>query len=105
MHQRARRADIVADAAYAIITQPKERFSYPSAVMRGLSSEDVCVGCRGVFAIDEVVLQAQGIKDFRRYAFDGVGRDLEVDLFVDDTQPYSIPPMTRVLAVDVSSKL
>lgn len=79
LHQRSRSAAIVADAAYAIMCQPSD----------GPMS--------GIFAIDEVVLRAQGIHDLTQYAVISRDLDLAVDLFVDEKKTYNVPPMVKVL--------
>lgn len=62
LYQRARRPDIVADAAHEILTRP---------------SRD----CTGQFFIDEEVLAAAGVVDFASYAID-LSAELQPDLFV-----------------------
>jgi citronellol/citronellal dehydrogenase len=60
--QRSRKPEIMADAAYAILTKPSRE-------------------CTGNFFIDEDVLRAAGVNDFSRYA---AGADVELlpDLFI-----------------------
>ena len=71
--RNARRPEIVADAAYVMLCQPAKEFT-------------------GVFAIDEMVLRGQGIKDFSHYLGDGVKEeDLMMDLFVDMTYTHPLP--------------
>lgn len=60
---RARTAEIMADAAYWILTQDSRRLS-------------------GNSFLDEDLLRAAGVTDFIRYAVDA-GADLELDYFVD----------------------
>jgi citronellol/citronellal dehydrogenase len=60
--QRSRRPDIVADAAYAILSRPSKE-------------------CSGNFFIDEEVLQQEGITDFEKYAMTP-GGELQKDLFI-----------------------
>jgi citronellol/citronellal dehydrogenase len=60
--RRARRPEIVADAAHAILTKPSRDFT-------------------GNFCIDEDVLRAAGVTDFSRYA-DVPDRELIEDLFL-----------------------
>ena len=62
---RSRRPEIVADAAYAILTRP---------------SRD----CTGNFFIDEQVLIAEGVTDFDQYAVTP-GAHLMPDFFLDDS--------------------
>jgi len=62
--RHGRTADIVADAAYAILTRPSRE-------------------CTGNFFIDEEVLRAEGLRDFERYAVVH-GEPLMRDLFVDE---------------------
>ena len=59
----SRTADIMADAAYAILTKPSH-------------------SCTGNFFIDEAVLRAEGVTDFGRYAVTP-GGPLMTDLFLD----------------------
>jgi len=49
--RRSRKPDIMADAAHAILTRPSREFS-------------------GNFCVDDEVLEAEGIRDLRRYAVD-----------------------------------
>jgi citronellol/citronellal dehydrogenase len=60
---RCRNAEIVADAAHAILVSPSRRH-------------------RGQFLIDEEVLRAEGVRDFTRYAVDPAREPLP-DLFLD----------------------
>jgi len=60
---RARRPEIVADAAHAILV------SDPAT-------------CTGNCFIDEAVLEGEGITDFRRYLYTGNEEDLALDLFL-----------------------
>ena len=62
--KHGRTADIVADAAYAIVTRPSRQST-------------------GNFFIDEDVLRAEGVQDFDRYAVKP-GEPLMRDLFVDE---------------------
>jgi len=62
--KHGRTADIVADAAYAIVTRPSRQST-------------------GNFFIDEDVLRAEGVQDFDRYAVKQ-GEPLMRDLFVDE---------------------
>jgi citronellol/citronellal dehydrogenase len=62
--QHGRTAEIVADAAHAIVTRPARQ-------------------CTGNFFIDEDVLRAEGVHDFERYAVKP-GEALMRDLFVDE---------------------
>lgn len=61
--QRSRKPEIVADAAFAIVSKP--------------SGE-----CTGNFFIDEEVLQQEGTTDFLQYAVNG-DNELQNDLFID----------------------
>lgn len=61
---------IMADAAYAILTRPRQ-------------------GCTGNFFIDEEVLRAEGIADFS--AYDPPGGVLAADLFVPDAVLARLP--------------
>ncbi|RYF48500.1 MAG: NAD(P)-dependent oxidoreductase [Cytophagaceae bacterium] len=60
--QRSRKPDIVADAAFAILSKPSRE-------------------CTGNFFIDEDVLRAAGVTDFEAYAVNP-GGELQNDLFV-----------------------
>ncbi|RYY38209.1 MAG: NAD(P)-dependent oxidoreductase [Chitinophagaceae bacterium] len=60
--QRSRNPDIVADAAFAILSRPSKE-------------------CTGNFFIDEDVLRAEGVTDFGQYAVTP-GGELQNDLFV-----------------------
>ena len=62
--KHGRTVDIVADAAYAIVTRPSRQST-------------------GNFFIDEDVLRAEGVQDFDRYAVKQ-GEPLMRDLFVDE---------------------
>ena len=62
--RHGRTVDIVADAAYAIVTRPSRQST-------------------GNFFIDEDVLRAEGVQDFDRYAVKQ-GEPLMRDLFVDE---------------------
>jgi len=59
-----RKPEIMADAAYVIVTQPAREFT-------------------GNFCIDETLLARHGVTDFASYAVDP-GKPLLADLFVDD---------------------
>ena len=75
----ARKPEIVAEAAYVMLCQPSTSFT-------------------GVFAIDELVLRGQGVKDFSRYLGDGVmEEDLMPDLFVEPTFSHQLPPKQILL--------
>ncbi len=62
--KHGRKAEIVADAAHAILTRPSR-------------------ACTGNFFIDEDVLRSEGVQDFDRYAVKQ-GEPLMRDLFVDE---------------------
>lgn len=62
MMATSRKPEMIADAAYLIVTKPKS--------------------FTGQFLLDETVLANHGIVDFRHYAVDPA-RDLQVDLFVE----------------------
>ncbi|WP_176064258.1 SDR family oxidoreductase [Anaeromyxobacter diazotrophicus] len=64
--QHGRTAEIVADAAWAVLTRPARQ-------------------CTGNFFIDEDVLRAEGMQDFERYAVKP-GEPLMRDLFVDEAR-------------------
>ncbi len=61
--RRARKPEIMADAAHAILVRPTEEFS-------------------GRFLIDEEVLRATGVRDFSAYAVDP-SQEPQLDLFLD----------------------
>jgi len=60
--RRCRKPEIVADAAYAIVTRPAR-------------------SCTGNFFIDDEVLASEGVRDFSPYAVDPSVEDLEPDFF------------------------
>jgi len=62
--QNCRKPDIVADAAYAILSRPAQ-------------------SCSGNFFIDEEVLKSAGVSDFSSYAVDP-SAELYTDLFIRD---------------------
>jgi citronellol/citronellal dehydrogenase len=64
---RSRRPEIVADAAYVILTRPSPE-------------------CTGNFFIDEQVLAAAGVTDFDQYAVTP-GSELIADFFLSESQP------------------
>jgi citronellol/citronellal dehydrogenase len=61
--RRARTPEIMADAAYAILTRDSR-------------------ACSGNFYIDEEVLRAEGVTDFSRYLLDGTEEELDLDFFL-----------------------
>jgi citronellol/citronellal dehydrogenase len=61
--RQSRTAEIMADAAYAIVTRPAR-------------------DCTGRFFIDDEVLREDGVTDLSRYAF-ARGEPLRTDLFID----------------------
>ncbi len=61
--QRSRKPDIVADAAFAIVSKPATE-------------------CTGNFFIDEDVLRKEGITDFSKYSVNP-DNPLQNDLFID----------------------
>ncbi|MEO1337107.1 MAG: NAD(P)-dependent oxidoreductase [Myxococcota bacterium] len=63
MMQQSRKPEIMADAAYAILTKPSAT-------------------CTGNFFIDDDVLRAEGVTDFDQYAY-APGNDLAPDFFLD----------------------
>jgi citronellol/citronellal dehydrogenase len=77
--RRSRTADIVADAAYAVLTKPAPSFT-------------------GRFLIDDELLSAEGVRDFDRYRVDP-SVPLKPDLFIDPQAPLppgvSLGPATR----------
>lgn len=78
----------MADAAYAIFCQPSRSFT-------------------GIFAIDEMILAAQGIRDLVRYSCDPhvPQTELSIDLFVDEEAIQEVPPMKSVLLISAKPKL
>jgi citronellol/citronellal dehydrogenase len=73
--RRSRTADIMAEAAYAILTKPASRA--PSELLTGR------------FLIDDEVLSAEGVRDFDRFRVDP-SQPLAPDLFIDPHAP--LPP-------------
>lgn len=72
MMRRSRKPEIVADAAYLIVTRPARE-------------------CTGRFFIDDSVLAEAGVRDFERYSVDP-GGVLLGDLFIDAASPAAPPP-------------
>jgi citronellol/citronellal dehydrogenase len=70
MTRRSRTPEIMADAAYAVLTKP-------------------AASCTGRFLIDDEVLSAEGVRDFDRFRVDP-SAPLMPDLFVDPGAP--LPP-------------
>ena len=68
--RRSRSAEIMADAAHAILTRPSREFS-------------------GNFCIDDAVLWDAGVRDFSKYAAVPGAKDagLQIDFFVPDDAP------------------
>ncbi|PIO74024.1 hypothetical protein TELCIR_03979 [Teladorsagia circumcincta] len=64
----SRKADIMADAAYAMLSKNSREYT-------------------GNFAIDEEVLRAEGVVDFTKYAVDP-GAPLTADFFIPSTDNY-----------------
>lgn len=62
--RRSRTPEIMADAAYDILSRRGDAYT-------------------GQLIVDEDVLRARGVSDFSRYAVDGVGNDLTEDFFLD----------------------
>jgi citronellol/citronellal dehydrogenase len=62
--RRSRKPEIVADAAYAIVTRPSR-------------------GCTGNLLLAEDVLAEEGVTDLSAYSYDGGDGELIADLFVD----------------------
>lgn len=76
---QSRRPEIVADAAFVIVSQPS--FSYT-----------------GNFCIDDTVLYAQGINDLSPYAMDPSQTDnLYEDFFIDSTHTFT-PPKVQIIS-------
>ncbi len=69
----ARKPDIYADAAYAILTRPSRN-------------------CTGNAFLCEDVLIAEGVTDLSSYALAGPDAELAVDLFVDAADPPAVNP-------------
>jgi citronellol/citronellal dehydrogenase len=69
MMRRARKPEIMADAAYAIFSKPAHEFT-------------------GHFLIDDSILAENGVRDFDRYRVDP-GQELAPDFFVPDDDPPS----------------
>lgn len=74
----SRKADIMADAAYAILLQnPKE--------------------CTGNFFLDEEVLRNKGITDFKHYACEPENEQiLNMDLFIDEEDLLFLPSKSKL---------
>jgi citronellol/citronellal dehydrogenase len=62
--RRSRKPEIVADAAYAIVTRPSRE-------------------CTGNLFLAEDVLAEEGVTDLDDYSYDGADGELIPDLFVD----------------------
>jgi citronellol/citronellal dehydrogenase len=62
--RRSRKPEIVADAAYAIVTRPSR-------------------ACTGNLCLAEDVLAEEGVTDLAAYSYDGADGELIADLFVD----------------------
>jgi len=67
MLRKSRRPEIMADAAYAMLTKPSRTYT-------------------GKFMIDDDVLAAEGVTDFAAYRYDPT-QALLADIFVDPTEP------------------
>jgi citronellol/citronellal dehydrogenase len=74
MAKSSRKADIMADAAYEVLTRPAAE-------------------CTGNFFIDEVLLRDAGVTDFDPYAVEP-GNDLFRDFFVPDAIADALPTKT-----------
>jgi citronellol/citronellal dehydrogenase len=61
---RSRTPEIMADAAYAILTKPSGEAT-------------------GNFFLDDEVLRAEGVTDFAKYRIGGTEDDLQLDFWVD----------------------
>ena len=61
---RSRRPELLADAAYAVITRPSRE-------------------CTGNFFLAEDVLAEEGVTDLSEYSYGGPAANLAADLFVD----------------------
>uniref|UniRef100_H2MZG4 Hydroxysteroid dehydrogenase-like protein 2 n=1 Tax=Oryzias latipes TaxID=8090 RepID=H2MZG4_ORYLA len=72
--KQCRKADIMADAAYAILSKPKEY--------------------TGHFLVDEDVLREQGVQDFEAYAVQP-GHPLLPDFFLDETPDVLVQQMEQ----------
>jgi citronellol/citronellal dehydrogenase len=68
---RARKPEVYADAAYAILNRDSREYT-------------------GNAVLCEDVLVEEGVTDFSKYAY-GDGKDLGVDLYVDDANPPGVP--------------
>ncbi len=66
--KKCRKPEIMADAAYAILTQDSR-------------------SCTGNFFIDETLLRQQGVTDFDQYAVIPGTTDLVLDFFLDENLP------------------
>lgn len=72
--KQCRKADIIADAAYAILSRPKDY--------------------TGHFLVDEEFLREQGVKDFDQYAVQP-GHPLLPDFFLDETPESLVEKMEQ----------
>lgn len=72
--KQCRKADIIADAAYAILSRPKDY--------------------TGHFVVDEDFLREQGVKDFDQYAVQP-GHPLLPDFFLDETPESLVEKMEQ----------
>ncbi|GHF36738.1 NAD(P)-dependent oxidoreductase [Amycolatopsis bartoniae] len=61
--ERSRKPEIMADAAYAVLTKPAD--------------------VTGNFFVDQDVLAAEGVTDFSKYRISGAENELEADLWMD----------------------
>ncbi len=77
LSKSSRTVDIMADAAYAILTQP-------------------AADTTGQFFIDEIILRERGVTDFERYAV-CPGEPLMRDFFVPDEIADSLPTQTLTM--------
>jgi len=76
MAQSSRTPEIIADAAYAILTKPARE-------------------CTGNFFIDEEVLRAEGVTDFSKYAAGAADGPYFADFFVPDATLAHTPTKLR----------
>ncbi len=78
-NMKSRSPQIMADAAFAILHQPGDRFT-------------------GNFCIDENILRLQGVTDFAKYRDKStLEHELTKDFFLPEN-PFTLPPMPVILA-------
>ena len=93
-----RKPEIMADAAYAMLSQDSLAYTYDSG------RKGRCfMSNSGHFAIDEDVLNSQGIRDLDCYAVKPGTKEFVPDFFVPDN--YHSAPLPRKVLLGPTSKL